>query len=175
MSNKLLKDKEQKGSITERQKRIIFFSSLLILSIAFAFVWLNIFLTSSAFKERMEGMVLDVDYFLEDVVITDKRVESDVNNSVNENYFFYYQNGKSYDYHKRMQVPESIYLEYEVGDTITAYTTDHSHYSYYKHGILPDSEFRNNELMKVVGVLLGIGIIILLFFRVLDKAENQLW
>ena len=59
---------------------------------------------------------------------------------------------------KRMQVPGFVYSKYNVGDSIAAYTTDHVSYSYYKYGILPDTEYTNNELMKVDGVLLGIGI-----------------
>ena len=47
-----------------------------------------------------------------------------------------------------MQVPGFVYSEYNVGDSIAAYTTDHVSYSYYKYGILPDTEYTNNELMK---------------------------
>ena len=53
-----------------------------------------------------------------------------------------------------------------------AYTTDHVSYSYYKYGILPDTEYTNNELMKVAGVLLGIGIFLLALFGVLSKKMN---
>lgn len=167
MSNKLVKVKKQERKVTEEKKRILFIISLIALSAAFIAVWGNVLLTSNAFNETMDSMVLGVDYFLEDVEITDKRVESDGINSLNENYFFYYEDGRVYDYHKRMQVPGKIYSEYEVGDTITAYTTNHSTYSYEKHGILPTTDFRKNELMKCVGVLLGIGIVFLIFGRCL--------
>lgn len=75
------------------------------------------------------------------------------------------------DYHKRMQVPEFVYSEYDVGDSITAYTTDHVSYSYYKYGILPDTEYTSNELMKVAGVLLGIGVFLLNCFN--TSKNNQ--
>ena len=42
----------------------------------------------------------------------------------------------------------------------------------YKYGILPDTEYTNNELMKVAGVLLGIGIFLLALFGVLSKKMN---
>ena len=71
-----------------------------------------------------------------------------------------------------MQVPESVYSEYDVGDSITAYTTDHVSYSYYKYGILPDTEYTNNELMKVAGVLLGIVIFIFALLGLLSKKMN---
>ena len=48
----------------------------------------------------------------------------------------------------------------------------HVSYSYYKYGILPDTEYTNNELMKVAGVLLGIGIFLLALFGVLSKKMN---
>ncbi len=44
------------------------------------------------------------------------------------------------------------------GDSIAAYTTDHVSHSNYKYGILPDTEYTNNDLMKVAGVVLDIGI-----------------
>ena len=85
------------------------------------------------------------------------------------NIFFYYHDGHVHDYHKRMQVPATIYREYEIGDEITAYTTNHEDYSYEKYGILPQNDFIDNEIKKVIGVLLGLGIFILLLFRTLDK------
>lgn len=173
MSNKLVKSKEQKEKLTGKQKIFLFGGTLIILSIAFISVWLNIFLTTKSFNKQMESMVLGKDYYMEDVVITRKRTESATSdNTISENHFFYYQNGKVSDYHKRMQVPADIYSQYNVGDTITAYTTDHSSYSYYKYGILPDSEFRNNEIMKCIGVLLGVGILVLLLLGLLRKKTS---
>ena len=68
-----------------------------------------------------------------------------------------------------MQVPEFVYSEYDVGDSITAYTTDHMKYSYNKAGILPDKKYRNNELMKVAGVLLGAAIGFLSLWSLLNR------
>lgn len=172
MSNKLVKQQKPKEILTGKQKKILFWSCFTILSIAFVAVWINIFLTSKAFNAQMEEMVLGEDYYMEDVVITNKRAEDASADAISQNYFFYYNNGKVNDYHKRMQVPEFAYSEYDVGDSITAYTTDHVSYSYYKYGILSDTEYTNNELMKVAGVLLGIGIFLLALFGVLNKKMN---
>lgn len=172
MSNKLVKQQKPKEILTGKQKKILFWSCFTILSIAFVAVWINIFLTSKAFNAQMEEMVLGEDYYMEDVVITTKRAEDASADAISQNYFFYYNNGKVNDYHKRMQVPEFVYSEYDVGDSITAYTTDHVSYSYYKYGILPDTEYTNNELMKMAGVLLGIGIFLLALFGVLNKKMN---
>lgn len=139
MSNKLAKHQKQKERLTGKQKKVLFWSCFAALSIAFVMVWLNVFLTSNALDRQMEEMVLGEDYDREDVVITDKRSEdASADNAISQNYFFYYHGGKTNEYNKRMQVPESVYTEYEVGDTITAYTTDHIKYSYNKAGILPD-------------------------------------
>ena len=164
MSNKLVKHQESKEILTGNQKKILFWICFIILSIAFITVWINILLTSKAFNTQMEEMVLGEDYYMEDIVITGKRAEDASADTISQNYFFYYNNGKVNDYHKRMQVPGFVYSEYNVGDSIAAYTTDHVSYSYYKYGILPDTEYTNNELMKVAGVLLGIGIFLLALF-----------
>lgn len=53
-------------------------------------------------------MVLGEDYDREDVVITDKKSEdATADNAISQNYFFYYHDGKTNEYNKRMQVPES--------------------------------------------------------------------
>ena len=180
MSNKLVKDKkEPKHILSDKQKKIAYFLCLTVLCIAFAGVWIHIFLTTKAFNKQMEEMVLGNDYFMEEVVITDNRSESvESDNTISKNYFFYYQNGKKYEYQKRMQVSGDVYSEYHIGDTVMAYTTDHVKYSYYKYGILPDNEFRNNELMKVAGVLLGTAICTMLLLGVLCNkihiAKNSL-
>lgn len=164
MSNKLIKNKKKPEKISKKQKKFLFSVSLTILTIAFVVVWFHVYLTTRTFDEKMEHMVLGVDYFVEEVPIVDKRMETDPMNSVNENYFFYYRHGKVSEYRNRMEVPGDIYSEYEVGDTIPAYTTDHATYSYKKEGILPKVEFKKNEGMKVVGVLLGVAIAILVLF-----------
>lgn len=170
MSNKLVKHQEQKEILAGKQKKILFWVCLIILIIVFVAVWINIFLTSNAFNKQMGEMVFGEDYYMEDVVITDKRAEdASTDNTISKNYFFYYHNGKVNDYRKRMQIPGSVYSEYNVGDLITAYTADHISYSYYKDGILPDTEYSNNELMKVAGVLLGIEICSLTLLGLLSK------
>lgn len=170
MSNKLAKHQKQKERLTGKQKKVLFWSCFAALSIAFVMVWLNVFLTSNALDRQMEEMVLGEDYDREDVVITDKRSEdASADNDISQNYFFYYHGGKTNEYNKRMQVPESVYTEYEVGDTITAYTTDHIKYSYNKASILPDKKYRNNELMKVAGVLLGAAIGFLSLWGLLNR------
>ena len=170
MSNKLAKHQKQKERLTGKQKKVLFWSCFAALSIAFLAVWLNVFLTSKALDRQMEEMVLGEDYDREDVVITDKRSEdASADNAISQNYFFYYHGGKTNEYNKRMQVPESVYTEYEVGDIITAYTTDHIKYSYNKAGILPYNKYRNNELMKVAGVLLGAAIGFLSLWGLLNR------
>lgn len=164
MSSKLIKNKKGPEKITEKQKKLLFSGILIILTTAFVFTWFRVYQTSGAFEERMENMVLGADYFVEEVPIIAKRVETDVVDPTHENYFFYYRHGEVHEYQNRMQVPGDIYFEYNAGDTIPAYTTDHYIYSYKKEGILPKSEFRNNEFMKMIGVLLGIGIAVLALF-----------
>ena len=125
MSNKLVEHKESKEILTGNQKKILFWICFIILSIVFITVLINILLTSKAFNTQMEEMVLGEDYYMEDIVITGKRAEDASADTISQNYFFYYNNGKVNDYHKRMQVPEFVYSEYDVGDSIAAYTTDH--------------------------------------------------
>lgn len=167
MSNKLVKKKEQKPRISQKNKKRLFLSGLVVLGISFVCVWTNVAVTSSRFKEQMETMVLGQDYFIEDVLIKAKKAENtySTETSTSTNYFFYYGFGPG----ERMQVPRSIYEEYEVQEKIPAYTTNHKYYSYEKYGILPDDEFLNNELRKAVGVILGAGICGPLFWRWLDR------
>ena len=112
MSNKLAKHQKQKERLTGKQKKVLFWSCFAALSIAFVMVWLNVFLTSNALDRQMEEMVLGEDYDREDVVITDKRSEdASADNDISQNYFFYYHGGKTNEYNKRMQVPESVFRE----------------------------------------------------------------
>ena len=159
MSNKLAKHQELKELLTVKQRKVLFWGLLSVMVIAFIAVWANIAVTSHAFNKQMEDMILGEDYFIEDIVITDKRIESGVSDDdISQNYFFYYHDGKIYEYSKHMQVPASVYSEYDVGEKIAAYTNDHIRYSYYKEGILPKDEYTHNEIMKAVGALLGAGI-----------------
>ena len=169
MSNKLVKQKISRNKLSEKNKTFLFACGFSILCIAFFAVWIDVYRTSDIFQKTMDEMVLGVDYFREEIIITNKRVESDANDSIHENHFFYYYDGNVHDYHKRMQVPATIFAEYEIGEKIVAYTTDHEKYSYEKYGILPQDEFKKNELKKCTGVLLGVGIFVLLLLRRLDK------
>lgn len=103
---------------------------------------------------------------MEDVTITRKETETYASTTLSmaENYFFYYSHDG-----QRMEVPRHIYQEYGVGSQIPAYTTDHIHYGYDRDAVLPRDEFRNNEIMKCVGVLLGAGICCLALFRGLSR------
>ena len=164
MSNKVAKHQEPKELLTVKQRKVLFWGLLSVMVIAFIAVWANIAVTSHAFNKQMEDMILGEDYFIEDIVITDKRTESGVSDDdISQNYFFYYHDGKIYEYSKRMQVPASVYLEYDVGEKIAAYTNDHIRYSYYKEGILPKDEYTHNEIMKAVGALVGAGICFIAF------------
>ena len=171
MSNKLVKEKKPNEKSLKRKKKI-YNGSLIVLIVAFVFVWVNIFLTSREFEKRLDNMVEGVDYFFEDIKITDKRVETgDIYEDKSEHYFLYYHHGKTYDYHKRIQVPGEVYSAYDVGDVITAYTTDHVQYYYEKVQLLP--EYSGNEMSKIIGVLLGIGIVSLLLFILLDEGTAK--
>ena len=131
MNNKLVRVNNEKRIITEHKKTMLIVC-LIVLSIAFVYVWINVFLNSNNFEEKMDNMVLGVDYFVEDIIITDKRIETDVNDTIHENYFFYYHDGDAYDYHKRMQVPGNVCRQYKIGDKISSYTTGHVEYAYEK-------------------------------------------
>ena len=136
MSNKLVKHQEPKEILTGNQKKILFWICFIILSIAFITVWINILLTSKAFNTQMEEMVLGEDYYMEDIVITGKRAEDASADTISQNYFFYYNNGKVNDYHKRMQVPGFVYSEYNVGDSIAAYTKSSTAKVYFQRSLV---------------------------------------
>lgn len=72
-----------------------------------------------------------------------------------------------------MQIPRKIYGEYEVRDSIPAYTTDHVYYDYEKDGILPREEFRDNELRKAMGVFCGCVIYLLTLYLFWTDCEKN--
>ena len=166
MSNKLIKSKDLEAKIL-RKKRIWKLCAVLLgaVIVLFLFIWTRVAITSAKFEKQMEQMVLGKDYFIEDVVIKKKDTYSSPSGkySVSTNYFFYY------DTDKKMQIPGKIYGEYEVGDSIPAYTTDHVYYDYEKDGILPREEFRDNELLKAAGVVCGCVICLLALYLFLDR------
>lgn len=168
MSNKLIKPKDQEAKIRKKKKIWKLCAALLAVALVlFVFVWTKVAITSVKFQKQLEQMVLGKDYFIEDVVIRKKDTDiySSGKYSLTKNYFFYYGMDKT----KRMQVPESMYKEYQVGDSIPAYTTDHIYYDYEKDGILPREEFRDNELMKANGVICGCVICLLALYLFLEK------
>lgn len=88
MSNKLAKHQELKELLTVKQRKVLFWGLLSVMVIAFIAVWANIAVTSHAFNKQMEDMILGEDYFIEDIVITDKRIESGVSDDdISQNYF----------------------------------------------------------------------------------------
>lgn len=166
MSNKLIKAKDLEAKRIKRKRiRKLLAVILVIVSILFVFLWIRVAITSAKFEKQMEQMVLGKDYFIEDVVIKKKDTYSSPSGkySLSRNYFFYY------DTDKKMQIPGKIYGEYEVGDSIPAYTTDHVYYDYEKDGILPREEFRDNELRKAMGVFCGCVILMLALYLFLDR------
>lgn len=168
MSSKLIKLKDQEKKIIKRKRIRKLCAALLAVAILlFLFSWINVAITSLKFQKQMEQMVLGKDYFIEDIVIRKKDTDtySSSEYSLSTNYFFYYGTDET----KRMQVSGNIFKEYEVGDSIQAYTTDHVYYDYEKDGILPREEFRNNELMKCTGVFCGCVICMLALYLFLDR------
>lgn len=166
MSNKLIKEKDLEAKKIRRKRiRKLLAVLLVMVSILFVFLWTRVAITSVKFKKQMEQMVLGKDYFIEDVVIRKKGTYTSPGGkySLSTNYFFYY------DTDKRMQVSGKIYKEYEVGDLIPAYTTDHVYYDYEKDGILPREEFRDNELRKAMGAFCGCVIFMVALYLFFDK------
>ena len=157
MSHKLVKNQPEKDRIKKKRLNRVYCICLITLTICFAAVWVNVAVTSVKFDKQMEHMVLGKDYFIEDVTIVKKKVDSYSSSelSTTENYFFYYGNEEQ----KKMQIPHDIYVQYAIGDKISAYTADHVSYGYTKKSLLPREEFRQNELMKCMGVLLGVGMV----------------
>lgn len=76
--------------------------SLIALSIIFVLLFLKLIVTEISFHKMIAEMVEGIDYYIEDIVITDKETVEDYNGSESgaTNYFFYY----GHDTDKRMQV-----------------------------------------------------------------------
>lgn len=157
MSHKLVKNQPEKDGIKKKRLNRVYFICFIVLTICFAAVWISVAMTSAKFDKQLEHMILGKDYFIEDVTIVKKMVDSYSSSelSTHENYFFYYGNEEQ----EKMQIPHDIYVQYAIGDKIPAYTVNHVSYGYTKESILPREEFRQNELMKCIGVLLGVGIV----------------
>ena len=150
MSNKLYKPNPQK------QKSLKFYYILFaILSVCFVYIWGSVINTSIQFNKQLENAIENKDYFMEEITITKKYYDSyysTPDTSVETtNYFFYYSADK------KMQVDKNTYDKYNVGDKITAFTADHKNYGITKEAILPRDEFKENELKKPIGIILGIS------------------
>jgi hypothetical protein len=121
----------------------------------FLCVWIDIFLTSSRFSRQLDAMIEGTDYYIEAVEITKKDYDSyyaTPDSGVETiNYFFYYDES----FQKKMFVDEDTYKKYSVGDNVNAYTTDHINYGFTKESLLSGTVYRNNELKKCMGVILG--------------------
>lgn len=153
--HKVKKETEKIFSTNVQKKRLMFNVSFVVLVLLFVFVWGHIFVTTHRFNEQLENMVQGKDYFIEDVIITKKKAETYSSSSLSTttNYYLYYGHDG-----KRMNVNSDTYEKYGVGSIIPAYTTDHIHYGLDKNTILPENQFRNNEIMKGVGIFLGLCI-----------------
>lgn len=158
MSNKLYKQKPPK------KLNIFHVMLLVILIIAFVINWADVFFTSLRFNQQLDAMVEGIDYYIEDITIIKKdsgSYYSTEDTAVNTtNYYFYY----SYTPSKRMFVDRTAYEKYSVGEQVPAYTLDHINYGYTKESLLPDKEYRGNELKKANGVILGVCIGIYCFW-----------
>ena len=163
MSNKIYKSKmKDENRLLGKFVNI----SLIPLSIIFVLLFLN-----KMIAEMVEG----IDYYIEDIVITDKETVEDYNGSESgaTNYFFYY----GHDTDKRMQVNKKVYSQYNVGDMFPAYTKDHYYYGSTINSVLPKTEYKNNELSKAGIVTIGCLILLLLIYKWIDnlgkKTNNQ--
>lgn len=149
MSNKLYKTPPPKIK-SFRMVYIIF----AIFSLCFVYVWGSIINTSIKFNNNLNSAIENKDYFIEEITIVKKDYDSyysTPDTSIETtNYFFYYSSDK------KMQVDRDTYVKYSVGDKISAYTADHKNYKITKEAILPQDEFKENEIKKPIGVILGI-------------------
>ena len=94
MSHKLVRNQPAKEGRKKKRLNRIYLFCFIALTISFVTVWVSVSLTSAKFDDQMEDMVLGKDYFIEDVTIVKKKVDSYSSSelSTNENYFFYYGN-----------------------------------------------------------------------------------
>ena len=158
MSNKIYKSKmKDENRLLGKFVNI----SLIALSIIFVLLFLKII------AEMIEG----IDYYIEDIVITDKETVEDYNGSESgsTNYFFYY----GHDTDKRMQVNQKVYSQYNVGDMFPAYTKDHYYYGSTINSVLPKTEYKNNELSKAGIVTIVCIILLLIIYKWIDNLGKK--
>lgn len=167
MSNKLYKNK-----IKDQKRFLGKFAniSLIALSIIFVLLFLKIIMTEISFNKMINSMVEGVDYYVEDIVISDKEAVEEYNGSESgtTNFFFYYGYGTD----KRMQVNREVYSQYNVGDMFPAYTKDHYYYGSTFNSVLPKAEYTNNELSKAGIVLTSSLMLLILIYKWIDKLER---
>ena len=146
--------------------------SLIALSIIFVLLFLKIIVTEISFHKMIDGMVEGIDYYIEDIIITNKETVEDYygSESGTTNYFFYY----GHDTDKRMQVNKKVYYQYNVGDTFQAYTKDLYYYGSTINSVLPKTEHKNNELSKAGIVTIGCLILLLLIYKRNDNIEKKI-
>ena len=158
MSNKIYKSKmKDENRLLGKFVNI----SLIVLSIIFVLLFLKIIVTEISFHKMIAEMVEGIDYYIEDIVITDKETVEDYNGSESgaTNYFFHY----GYDTDMRMHV----------GDMFPAYTKDHYYYGSTINSVLPKTEYKNNELSKAGIVTIGCLILLLLIYKWIDNLEKK--
>lgn len=154
MSNKIYKSKmKDENRLLGKFVNI----SLIALLIIFVLLFLKIIVTEISFHKMITEMVEGIDYYIEDIVITDKETVEDYNGSESgaTNYFFHY--GRDTD--KRMQVNQKEYSHYYYGSTINS--------------VLPKTEYKNNELSKAGIVTIGCLILLLLIYKWIDNLEKK--
>lgn len=167
MSNKLYKNK-----IKDQKRFLGKFAniSLIALSIIFVLLFLKIIMTEISFNKMINSMVEGVDYYVEDIVISDKEAVEEYNGSESgtTNFFFYYGYGTD----KRMQVNREVYSQYNIGDMFPAYTKDHYYYGSTLNSVLPKAEYANNELSKAGIVLTSSLMLLILIYKWIDRLER---
>jgi hypothetical protein len=170
MSNKLYKAKTK---ITSRRWKVCRIVLLSLLAIAFFSVWADVFLTSSRFSGQLDAMVEGKDYFIESVKITKKDYDSyyapEDSGVATTNYFFYYDDA----FQKKMFVDADTYKKYNVGDYINAYTADYINYGFTKEALLYGTEYKNNELKKCLGVILGAALVLYSLWMWIDFRSRR--
>ena len=168
MSNKIYRSEMKDGNrLLEKFVNI----SLIALAIIFVLLFLKIIVTEISFHKMIAEMVEGIDYYIEDIVITDKETVEDYNGSESgtTNYFFYYGYGAD----KRMQVNQKVYSQYNVGDMFPVYTKDHYYYGSTINSVLPKTEYKNNELSKAGIVTIGCLILLLLIYKWINNLEKK--
>lgn len=169
MSHKLVKKQQENDLRKIRRRKQIYKSCFLILAICFVMVWSQVALTAFRHKEQLNHMVLGENYFIDDVMIINKKMDSYSSSefSNTENYYLYY----GHDATDKLLVPHDVYVQYQIGDTIPAYTLNHIDYKYTPEQLLPD--YTGNELLKATGCVIGCVLALLGILYWIDARHNS--